>query len=164
MKYSFKRSLAILFVLTALFTLSSCTANTAADDVSRDIISIAIDTAEYNENGIIKLTMNNNSAGEFSYNENYVLFRFKDGKWQPVPFVDTAFHEVTRTLDAGESTRNNINLNVRHGELLAGKYLIIREGEIKVLYSTDDGVIEHVFTTAASGTFEISEATDTASE
>ncbi len=158
-KFAFK--LLLLALLTSLLSLIFVSCADSATEAPRALITIDIDTAEYSENGIIKLTMHNNSTGSFSYNENYALFRYKDGKWNLVPFIDTAFHEVTRTLAASDSTRNNINLDVRHGELLAGKYLLVREGTISTLYSTDKGIVEHINTASASAVFEITEVSET---
>lgn len=155
-KNTVKYALVIVFSLSLLLSLCACSEEASEYELS-DLVTIEIDTAEYSENGIVKLTMHNNSVGEFSYGENYSLFRYKDGKWQPVPFIDTAFHEVTRNLKSSESTRSNINLTLRHGELPSGKYLLMREGSIKVLYNTDSGISEHNFTSVASGIFEIKE-------
>ena len=155
----------ITFILVTILCLSliSC-GDTKTDNETHDkdgLVTITVDTSEYLENGTVKLTMNNNSTGDFSYTEGYSLLVLRNGTWYEVPFIDPYFSSIEQTLPSGESISTYEYFTERLGDLPKGTYLITRSGEIRIPEGSAADQ-KYYYKVSASGIFEIPEKTEKA--
>ncbi len=155
-----KKRLFLILILTFALFLCICSCENTEEKTpssSGDLVTFDVDLSEYLENGTVKLTMNNNSAGEFSYTEGYSLMILRDGTWYDVPFIDPYFSELEQTLSAGESISTYEYFTERLGTLPAGTYLVTRSGELRM--PTSAGDTKHYYVISASEIFELPDKT-----
>lgn len=161
--HSMKKTI-ILFLLAVILSLPLVSCGNESDKTEKNsdgLVTIDVDTGEYLENGTVKLTMHNNSTGDFSYTEGYSLLVLRDGTWYEVPFIDPYFSEIEQTLPSGESISTYEYFTERLGSLPAGTYLLTRSGELRIP-DTSEGDQRHYYKVSASGMFELPEKTEKA--
>ena len=155
-----KRLIVFLLIVSMILPFTACTdGDKNVDSTDKDgLVTIDVDVSEYLENGTVKLTMHNNSTGDFSYTEGYSLLVLSNGTWYEVPFIDPYFSEIAQTLPSGESISTYEYFTERLGNLPGGTYLITRSGELRI----PDGAAEdqkYYYKVSASGIFELPEKT-----
>ncbi len=115
----------------AILTLCACSSggNESAGISGTEITDTdsAVMTAQVVSNKEITVTLANNSNWVVGYGEPYHIEFEKDGEWHILkPQQEAFFTMPLYILEAGQSKSWNVDLSFLYGELIAGKYRIVK--------------------------------------